>query len=1114
MSQLKIYKASAGSGKTFRLTGEYLKLLFEKNGEYYSNNRFQHILAVTFTNKATAEMKRRIIEELSHLARGEKSPYLDDLISLTGETPAHIQKKANFILNSILHTYSRFSVGTIDSFFQKILRSFIRELGLPAGFDIELDSQKVLEESVDRLLFNLEENKQLKNWLTNFAEDKIEDGRSWNFRNDLLSLGKEVFTEDFQSLDNDTLSKLSNEDGQLLSRYVAMLQKVRHDFENDLQQTGSEGLKIIADAGLKIEDFKGGTRSFIKHFQYLKEKKKFEPTPTTIKSADDLEQWYKKDSPKKDIIIGAYHAGLGKKLIDAINYYREHNPFYVSALEILKFIHTLGILSDIDREMHSYCNDQNIFMLNEAAGLLRNIIDESDTPFLYEKTGSFYQHFMIDEFQDTSNIQWVDFKPLIANSLSDGHDNLVVGDVKQAIYRWRNGDWELLANQINDDFPPQQIISLPLSTNWRSRRNIVGFNNICFKYSASILEDQFQEHCNSSDNHKDDLVHFEGMIGKAYSDLEQQVPSRDNQNGGYVNITFLEDSKENSWEEEVLKRLPKLIEQLQDQGYNLKDIAILVRKKDEGQKVVNTLLEYKNSVDLQSKYRYDVVSNESLFLKSSSGVNLLVAVLRYFNTPDDYLNRAFLLNEYCSYIKVGDISDHSEIFNASERESILKQTLPAEFWAEELSLRHRSLFEQVERIIALFRLNEHTDELPFIQAFEDEVLNFVKRYSGNAHAFLEWWDENAGSKTVPVSENQDAIRILTIHKSKGLEFKVVIVPFCNWMIDNDPRKTNIIWCHPHAEPFDQIPVLPLKYSSKLAESIFYKDYFEEQMHAYIDNLNLMYVAFTRPEDMLFVFSKKPKEKDKAKEDKTDVDTTGSLLFESFGEISGSEGPDANILKWNGETGILEAGSFFSKPGTTNKSEEGQHSDILLTAYPSVEISGRLKLKLHSDSYFEWNGTQNTKINYGKLMHEVFQHIITTKDIDNTLKNMVFEGKLSVTESNGLKIKIDSLFTDPLVKSWFDGQWKVKTEADILLKNDGFDEQGPILWKEQKKMIRRPDRVLIKDKEAVVIDYKFGDLEKSSYLNQIRQYAAYLAQMGYSPVKAYIWYVNRNKVVAA
>ncbi|HSH51751.1 MAG TPA: UvrD-helicase domain-containing protein, partial [Bacteroidales bacterium] len=648
MSKLTIYKASAGSGKTFRLTAEYLKILFSNQWNY------KRILAVTFTNKATAEMKGRIISELYKLAKKEPSAYLKIIQNDLGLPEETIQEKAKQSLSLLLHDYSKFSVSTIDKFFQKIIRSFTHETGIQPGYSIELNQSEILSLVVDKLLMDIGDNTDLRELTSSLADNKINQGKKWDFKGDILKLAHEIFKEEFMAFDIQLINKFG--DKQFVKDYIAQLQNIIAQFENHLKKLAKEALAHIEKNGLATEDFKFGKSSVPNYLNKIIDQNKFELKPRTLKGTENYNEWITNSSPKKEVLENILDNGLFKLFNEMVSFHQNNQEEYYTAIEIRKFIHTLGILTDISTKLHRYCEGQNIFLISDASKLLHNIIDNNDAPFIYEKAGSIYRFFMIDEFQDTSKIQWQNFKPLIGNSLAQGNANLVVGDVKQSIYRWRNSDWEILSDKIEQDFKHYQPNVIPLNTNWRSKKNIIDFNNSVFYYSSKVLQQQFNHEFEQASSSKNP---YRNKITEAYHDVIQHTPGK-NKDGGYIYHAFIDKKEKGLKEDEIISQVINKIELLQDKGYALKDIAVLVRKKDEGQKIANALIDYKNNHT--SKYRYDFISNDSLFIANASVTRFILAVLEYLLNDKDAINRAFLDYEFHQYLK-NEETDSSQLHN-------------------------------------------------------------------------------------------------------------------------------------------------------------------------------------------------------------------------------------------------------------------------------------------------------------------------------------------------------------------------------------------------------------------------------------------------------------------
>ncbi|MCF8371766.1 MAG: UvrD-helicase domain-containing protein [Bacteroidales bacterium] len=1079
MSEIKILRASAGSGKTYRITREYIQLLFEDAMNY------KHILAVTFTNKATEEMKSRILSELYNLANGRGSSYLSFLMDDFSLSSSEVKERADRLLKLILHDYSRFSIETIDSFFQRIIRSFIRELGIFASFTLELDQNRILQLGADELLDNLDEHPVLKKWLLNFTEEKIESGKSWRLGNDINALGKEIFKEDYRYFEV-SISKILT-DKEFLNKYMLTISTLVKDTEKSYSSFGEEAIKIIQSHSLEVEDFSYGTGGVAGYLAKISDEFK-EPGSRPRNAIDEPGQWYKKKSAKEHDIISAYHAGLNRILSEAITFYDEHIEAYNTATRVRENLYVLGILTELNEKVKQYTQDKNLFMLADSAQLLNLIIAGSDAPFVYEKIGTYFKHFMIDEFQDTSRMQWENFKPLVANSLSENNTSLVVGDVKQSIYRWRNGDWKLLAMQLEKDFQNMGVQKESFDYNWRSCPNIVGFNNTIFSAAPYILQQEFNASFDGPATSNDGFP-FSTAIVDAYADAVQSHPGKgmdDNSSGGKISCHFF-DSKE--FEERALESVAHNIEQLQEIGYGARDIAILVRSKAEGKKIADYLFDRKNSEQAQPNCNYSFISDESLFVKSSLAVSLIIAVLKYFIAPNEALYKTQVA--YYNLLLEKETADakNTKFPHAGN----IDDSLPEEFTKGLEALKKLSLFAITESIIRIFRLNHDKKNLPYLFAFQDLVFDFAQRETAGIRGFIDWWEEQGINKTVSLNQEQDAIRLLTIHKAKGLEFKVVMIPFCTWALDPGPTKGNILWCKPEKSPFDSLPCVPIKYSGKLEKSFFSKEYYHEKLHSYIDNINLLYVAFTRAREVLISFSELPA--------KPDIKTVSSLLYATINtprlDENATEGRDAKFFNLpvflNQDEHALSIGEIPTvHPKLPDK------KDFMDCQYPSLPVSGRIQLRLNSTDFFaDIEGDKTKAKNTGLLLHELFSKIHSQSDIANAVREMEFQGKLSKDEASEISNEIQSKLSQQPFADWFSGMYDIKTEEAIL---------------SREGRIKIPDRIMIKGEKVIVLDYKFGNKTEDAHKKQVSHYKNLLRQMGYKDIEAWLWYYYLDEVV--
>jgi ATP-dependent exoDNAse (exonuclease V) beta subunit len=1074
MSTLTAYAASAGSGKTFRITREYLKLILKNT---HAASGYRRILAVTFTNKATEEMKTRIVEELDFLARGNEKKLKDLCREFAAEgvnvSPLELQQRALDARGNILHDYSRFSILTIDKFFQKVLRAFVNDVGLRPGFNLELDTNRLLEEAVEAVLENAEGNEQRQQWLYMLHNQRIEEGHSWRLKKILLDLGREIFSETFQHLYTEVQDKLN--DKTFLQDYVQGLQKMAQQVDNEMQDIAQKAKSYMQAQGIQPDDFKGKSKGFIMHFDKLL-KKSYTPTKTALDAVNTPDSWIAKGSDVSKVREAYPH--LNPLLEKACTLWQEKGKEYSSVEAITKKFMVLGLLADIAHHVRDIASDENLLLISDSTSIISGLIGDSEAPFLYEKLGNTFRTFMIDEFQDTSKGQWNNFLPLIKNSLSEDEMCMVVGDVKQSIYRWRNGDWRILAYQIDDDLRQFGTTNRKaLKDNWRSLYNVVVFNNALFKVAAQHLQATLNE--SNGDAISENLQRrLSSLVVNAYDDCIQH-PQRDGEQEGYVRLEFVADSEEQSATAIVLEKLPQLIASLQDKGYKASDIAILTRNNEEGQVVANRLLSYRQASG-DTEHCFDVVSQDSLFLNASSVVQLCIALLRLASGQKNDISEAFLRHEMSCYLHGSENVDMHTLFS---------QKLAEEDWQLLQSLPLKSLPEAFECIVRHYKLNLLQDELPFLQGLHELIVSFANRKISDISAFLEWWDESGVKKALQSPGGQEAIKISTIHKSKGLQYKVVVVPFCSW--DIDTKTNSVVWMKPNVEPFSKLPYVPLSYSSKLSNTIFAEQHAEERAQAYVDNLNVLYVALTRAEEQLYIFVPQ-----KTSKERKSVSRISHVLEDIFGVYRDNASIDFEGLSGKkNEAGVIEFG-IETKLQSVDK--ENNTPSIPLRQYPSEVFTPRLRI--HYDAQRLLNeGEQGAKA-YGTLMHKAFERIRTVDDVNSAVDFLLDEGWVQSDNVEELRQKINSALQQPGVASFFSDEWTVRNEADIILPHH-----------DDATLLRRPDRVMSKNNHAVVLDYKFGKNVEAKHQKQVQEYAGYLSQMGFEKVDAYVWYVTLGEL---
>ena len=1057
---LTIYSASAGSGKTYNLAGAYLQKLFTSRYSY------RKILAVTFTHKATTEMKSRILEELNNLAAGDESKYLDELIGRTGKNEEVIRREAKEILYMILHDFSRFSVSTIDSFFQKILRAFARDIGLHAGFNIELDHTLILSSAVDKMIASAAADPSIKKWLSEYVRANIESEKSWDIRKNIIDLADEIFSEKFRLLSLEEREKLQNK--EFLSAYIRELRAISHIFEKELERMSKACLEYFSRFNLQDELFyyKGrGVPGFIRSLAG----RQIKSPNSYVRMVEDNPPRWSSGTLSPDL-AAALRSGFGDSVIEIIHYFDNNILNYNSANAVLANVYSLGILSDVLNQIRLIASDENIFLLSDTGELIYLITEKDQTPFIYEKVGNSFENYMIDEFQDTSIIQWKNFSKLIENSMAQGFDNLVVGDIKQSIYRWRNSTWQTLRD-LKRGVDNKRFISQPLDTNWRSSPGVIRFNNELFSIIPFQLDREFSD------------ANVYSGFSELFSEAVQHDPGK--KEDGYVKIEFIEASDDKSWQKKVLDLLPGVLESILDKGYNPSDIGILVRDNKEGSLVLKRILAYSSLLPPERKSMLRIVSNDSLLLVNAPVINFIISVLMVLDNPGNLIGRAMMLRYY--NLATGARETDSISLDSDAFIEVSTGSFPGGYVKFLEDIRYFPLWDITEKTISFFGLGEYSFNVAYLNSFQDIILSFASGKNPGIPAFLEWWESEGPKKSISLPEQQDAIRVLTIHKSKGLEFGVVILPFLAWNLDHKSFHTNILWVKPVSAPFNALGIVPVRYKSDLSDTIFAGDYFEEKYSAYADNINLLYVALTRAVTGIFGFAPANTSSD---------NRIAQVIWQAInfrGTLS--NGREAWLFSYfDAETMIFEFGVL---PASLPYRHIPESANI--QGYPVSTDIGSLKLKLHWERYLNFDGKETArKINYGNTMHEIFEEIISFDDIDDAVRQKVLEGKLPLEEEASTRERIAAKINQPETREWFDRKNDVLIESSILLPGSGS---------------KRPDRIILREGRTIIVDFKFGD-EDPRYLSQIRSYKRLLGEMGYDNVEAYLWYFDFNKIVCA
>ena len=1046
-----VYRSSAGSGKTFTLVKEYLKIALADENE--SPFKFRKILAITFTNKAAQEMKDRVIKALKELSApssekpGDLTKILIEELQLDALT---LQQRSENLLRAILHNYSDFSIGTIDSFTHRIVRSFAYDLGLPMNFEVELEKEEMLQKAVDKLMSKIGLDPDITNTLLRFSEDKIEDEKAWQIEQELKETGEHLLKEK-GTLNAERLRNLSLKDFSEIRSKVFLLTR---EFEDKVTLFSHEAIDLLKSSGLSAEDFYQSTKGIFAWFHTIN-KKEYKaltsPNSYVVKTIEN-DQWTSGSAKKNgtEQTVKGVSGRLREIYIRIEQYAKANYPAYVTRKAISRHLYSLAVLNELEKILKEFREEDSVIHISEFNHIISKVVTEQPVPYIFEKLGARYSHFLIDEFQDTSVLQWENILPLLENGLSENNFSMVVGDAKQAIYRWRSGDVEQfvvlpqLLNKEKNEYMEEREKSLyrhfheaELARNFRSKKIIVEFNNYLFQALSNRLSVSYQP---------------------IYERVTQQF--KEGNNGGYVEVRLpLREGDAKTIAEEYTTEAIQLVKQLMTEGWAKRDIAMLVRENKQGSRLANALI----------ADGIPVLSSDSLLIRNSPLICCVVSLLRSLEHPEDRI----ALTDVADYLNKTR-SQHFPLHEIQQKNASSADVLKA-FGIED-DLRFLSvlpIYQQCESLIRIVFPGEQQNA--WVVFFLDELLRFGTTRNPDRESFFAWWEDRSRNASVVIPDGTDAVNILTIHKAKGLEYPVVIMPYVDWKQRN---RGDAMWIELSDEAIGNLEVAVVSENKSLGESTVADQYEKEVGKKVLDQMNVLYVGCTRAVDQLYVLSQRKTPtrnyKESQSEDKTNV-------VQWFEDVFKTELENGDVI------------SYGTKSPPDGKKPKPETQEFISLSSGAGLWTGKIRVRKHSED--AW-GNEVSKRETGIVLHKLLQQISSSKSVAEVLNDAVNSGFITSEIQTEMKTLLEAVTEHPALHPYFTSGTMAYPETDILIPGEKAS---------------RPDRVVITNEGATVLEYKSGT-ESEDHINQVKHYKSLLGRMGYKRIQGKLIYLDPLKII--